>query len=272
MPMKAPGIGSIALGVALMAVPAAADDPCHERICVARYHFRGTQEGGRCQTAPAPVNRALGHYDVDAPLCPDGWHVDGDDCARDVCCYRRACDRDERYRDGYCHRGPAPFTLARSPHPATCAVGERLDLAKGHCRRLDCEQAATRPVSAGARRAAARRQQAPPPPAVAGRGDPTHGTRITGYEPGHCLDKGAPFTIRGIRFGQEQGGRSAQLGGHGIGVNVPVRSWSDTRIEATLPHEPRIQTGEWYYVGIKDARGNWISNLSKNVVVCRGLQ
>lgn len=268
-------------GAILAASPSRADDPCAQPICVRGHHYRGNQSGGRCQTEPAPVTLAMSHYLVDGPVCPAGWRVRGDDCVLVECCYRRACRRNERYRDGYCHRGPASFTLARSHSRAECERGESLDLEKGYCRRQDCRNPEVRPVSAAARRdasmAAHREELAerarggqPPPPAVAGSGENTYAARITGYEPQSCINRGARFTIRGARFGARRGSRSAALGGHGVGMALPIRSWSDTRIVATLPDDARIENRQWYYVGIKDARGNWISNISRNLTVCRG--
>jgi hypothetical protein len=95
---------------------------------------------------------------------------------------------------------------------------------------------------------------------------------ITGYKPGPCVDKGGVFTVHGARFGARQGTRTARLGGHGISVTLPVRSWSDQRIEAGLPDDPRIANSQWYYVGIQDGAGHWISNISRNITVCRGLE
>ena len=65
------------------------------------------------------------------------------------------------------------------------------------------------------------------------------------------------------------GGRRS--GGTGS-ARLPVRTWSDTRIVATVPDDARIEGGQWYYVGIQDAGGRWISNIERNITVCRGLE
>ncbi len=95
---------------------------------------------------------------------------------------------------------------------------------------------------------------------------------ITGYKmpgpKGACVPKGSRFTILGRHFGP-QAGKGVALGGHGIHVDLPVSSWSDSQIVATLPDDPRIQDGQWYYTGVeKDSHNQWLSNISKNITVC----
>jgi len=97
---------------------------------------------------------------------------------------------------------------------------------------------------------------------------------ITGYRMpgprGACVPKGAKFWILGRNFGSRSG-KGVALGGHGIHVDLPVISWAGTRILATLPNDPRIQEGQWYYTGVErtDPHGGWLSNISKNITVCR---
>ena len=95
---------------------------------------------------------------------------------------------------------------------------------------------------------------------------------ITGYRmpgpQGACVPKGGRFTILGRHFGT-QAGKGVALGGHGIHVDLPVSSWSDSQIVATLPDDPRIQERQWYYTGVeKDSHNQWLSNISKNITVC----
>jgi hypothetical protein len=141
--------------LALAGSSARADGPCSVRICVGEYHFRGGQDGGRCQSEPDFFTRAMSHYNVDGPICPAGWSVNGDNCSRVECCFRRACGRRERYRDGFCHRGPT-FLGWRSHHRASCRDGEVLQADTGLCRRVGCDDDGPRPVTAEERRAGAR--------------------------------------------------------------------------------------------------------------------
>ncbi|HKK05278.1 MAG TPA: CARDB domain-containing protein [Gammaproteobacteria bacterium] len=94
---------------------------------------------------------------------------------------------------------------------------------------------------------------------------------ITGYRhSGRCVAKGTRFTILGKHFGSHHG-KGVALGGHGIHVDLPVISWNDHQIVATLPNDGRIAGGQWYYVGVEKAdHSRWLSNISKNLTVCRG--
>jgi hypothetical protein len=89
---------------------------------------------------------------------------------------------------------------------------------------------------------------------------------ITGYKEA-CGKKGGNITILGRNFGTQEG-KEVALGGHGIHVDLKVVSWSDTTIVAQIPNDPRIQEGQWYYIGIK-ADSEWLSNISKNITICK---
>ncbi len=91
---------------------------------------------------------------------------------------------------------------------------------------------------------------------------------ITGYrEP--CGKKGGTVTILGRNFGT-QAGKGVALGGHNIHVDLTVVSWSDTLIVATIPSDPQIEAGQWYYIGVEKAGCTaWLSNLSKNITICK---
>ncbi len=89
--------------------------------------------------------------------------------------------------------------------------------------------------------------------------------------PRPCVDRGGTVTIYGSHFGPEQGTRLVELGGHGIGVLLRVRSWSDTRITAIVPNARRIEYGQWYYIGLQDQDRHWISNISRTINICRQL-
>lgn len=123
-----------------------------------------------------------------------------------------------------------------------------------------------------AARDAAVAQNAPPPPARRAEAQAGQLAVITGFEPQHCVDRGSVVTIRGALFGARQGERRAVLGGHGISVVLPVRMWSDRRIEVVVPDVERLQDGQWYYIGLQDGRHHWITNISKTITLCRGLE
>jgi hypothetical protein len=111
----------------------------------------------------------------------------------------------------------------------------------------------------------------PPPPARRAGGERTFAAVITGMAPGHCIDRGGVVSIHGARFGERQGEREAVLGGHGISVTLPVRLWSDQRIEVIVPDDRRLEDSQWYYIGLQDGGRQWISNISKTITLCRGL-
>jgi hypothetical protein len=277
------------LWVMIAARPVSADDPCVRPICRSGYHF----EHGRCETPRDPLTGAMSHYDPEPPLCPDGWRVEGRNCLKIICCERQACDDDERYREGYCHSGPTFFGW-RAHHRATCDEGWALNEATGICHLVDCPGRQPPPpaVAAGPddgpppdnRR---RREQPPPPAVAAGPDDPPPKPRpdrpappppvvnpaeVTRLLPSPCVDRGGTVTIEGGGFGREQGERRAVLGGHGISVTLRITVWSDERISAVVPDDERIDYGQWYYIGIQNADGNWISNLSATITICRGLE
>ena len=90
--------------------------------------------------------------------------------------------------------------------------------------------------------------------------------------PQPCVDRGGTVTIYGWGFGREQGTRVVQLGGHGIGVLLRVRTWSDTKITAVISDVSKIQFGQWYYIGLQNQDRNWISNISRTINICRQLE
>jgi len=89
---------------------------------------------------------------------------------------------------------------------------------------------------------------------------------ITGYKEA-CGKKGSNITILGKNFGTQEG-KGVALGGHGIHVDLKVISWSDATIVAQIPNDPRIQEGQWYYIGIRED-GKWLSNIDKNITICK---
>lgn len=90
--------------------------------------------------------------------------------------------------------------------------------------------------------------------------------------PKPCVDRGGIVAVYGYNFGRKQGTKVVELGGHGIGVLLRVRSWSDTKITAEIPDNPQIQFGQWYYIGLQDENRYWISNISQTINICRQLE
>jgi hypothetical protein len=90
--------------------------------------------------------------------------------------------------------------------------------------------------------------------------------------PNSCVDIGGVVRVRGARFGAARGDRQLVLGGHGISVFLRVTSWSNTLITAIIPNDPRIQRGQWYYIGIQNAATHWLSNIDETFTVCSQLE
>ncbi|HEX5635900.1 MAG TPA: hypothetical protein VFY78_02340, partial [Gammaproteobacteria bacterium] len=89
---------------------------------------------------------------------------------------------------------------------------------------------------------------------------------ISGYAQTSCINTGGSVTILGSNFGSQ---KSANLGGSGINVPLSINSWSSNQIMATIPSNPSIKAGQWYYIGISDPKtGNWLSNIDKNITIC----
>lgn len=238
--MRRLGCVGIALGLLLWALPAGAEE-CRKKICKGDYRFDGTY----CRSESGLNWRS--HYKPDAPLCPVGWEVTGGDCVKKVCCEKSVCKPDDRYRDGYCWSGPSGIGGYRSHTEARCEPGWELDRVKGVCRNPVCKLTA--------------------PGLVA---QPWAPFRITGFEGGGaCVRKGAHVTILGNGFGDAPGPNTVEIGGHGVNLPAPVVSWSPHRIVVTVPNDARLAAGEWYYAGLKNDRGNWISNIDKTFTICR---
>jgi hypothetical protein len=108
----------------------------------------------------------------------------------------------------------------------------------------------------------------PLPPKMAGNGvEPV--VRKLGPTP--CVDRGGIAYVYGYNFGPRQGSRVVELGGHGIGILLQVRSWSNNLITAVVPNDARIQRGQWYYIGLQDENRLWLSNISRTINICGGL-
>ncbi|MEJ2593335.1 MAG: S8 family serine peptidase [Candidatus Thiodiazotropha sp.] len=91
---------------------------------------------------------------------------------------------------------------------------------------------------------------------------------ITGFNPIGCYVKGARFNILGRGFGGVQGTRTAALRGKGLSLALIIDGWSDSRIRARIPDDPRLVAGQWYSVGIAADQGQWLSKLDHNLQLC----
>ena len=224
----------------LYSLPAGAEE-CKKGICRDDYHFDGTY----CRSRSGLNWRS--HYRPESPVCPAGWEVKGDYCEKTVCCEKPVCKADERYKDGYCWSGPSGIGGYKSHTQASCEPGWEFDPVKGICKNPAC-----RPVAAG--------------PILVQAWQPF---QITGYEGQGCVRKGGHLAILGNGFGDVQGPNSVEIGGHGVGLTAPVVSWSSQRIVVTVPNDPRLENGQWYYTGLRNDRGQWISNIDRNFTICR---
>jgi len=91
---------------------------------------------------------------------------------------------------------------------------------------------------------------------------------ISGYSPTGCVQVGGQVSILGQHFGSASG-KAVALGGHGIHVDLTVVSWTDTKIVATIPKDPRIELSQSYYIGVeKSGHAGWLSNIDKNITTC----
>ncbi|HEV8369729.1 MAG TPA: hypothetical protein VGQ39_17365 [Pyrinomonadaceae bacterium] len=95
---------------------------------------------------------------------------------------------------------------------------------------------------------------------------------VSGLFPRPCVDRGGQVTIQGSGFGEAQGSRVVELGGHGIGRLLRVTSWSGKQITAIVPNDRRIEFGQWYYIGLQEQDRHWISNISRTINICRRLE
>ena len=95
---------------------------------------------------------------------------------------------------------------------------------------------------------------------------------IDHFRPTPCVERGAEVSIYGSGFGRRQGGRYVVLGGHGISAVLRVSDWREGRITARVENYRRIERGQWYYIGLQNENHQWISNISRTITICRGLE
>lgn len=95
---------------------------------------------------------------------------------------------------------------------------------------------------------------------------------IDHFRPTPCVELGSSVNIYGAGFGPRQTGRYVVLGGHGISAVLRVTAWREGRITALVPNYRRIRQGQWYYIGLQNEDHQWISNISRTITICRGLE
>lgn len=234
-------LAGVVMSIALSAIPAdrviSAQAPnCERPACKSGDKY--SRRNHRCESVSGLNWRS--HYPAS---CPAAYHVDEARgvCVRDDgCCRKRACRMGFMFRDGKCYSRPGD---PRHPEPyvPTCGTGWELN-ASGMCETAGCDSGSR---SQGA------------------------GPQIDRLGPTPCVDRGGTAIVYGSGFGGEQGDRVVELGGHGIGIFLSVSSWSDTEIHVVVPNDNRIQFGQWYYIGLQNAEHHWITNISRNITICR---
>lgn len=83
-----------------------------------------------------------------------------------------------------------------------------------------------------------------------------------------CVSPGDRLSIRGRNLGPAAG-RQLVLRDPNASVALPVSSWTNRSIRATVPRSPQLLPGKWYVLGLQEARtGNWLSGQGRPVQVC----
>ena len=237
-------LAAVVLSVALYAISvdrvgSAQAPTCERRAC--RSGDKYSRRNHRCESGP----NWLGYRSHYAASCPDGFNLDeakGVCVKPGECCDKPACKPGFRMNNGRCERGPTGFGGYMSHYSPECEAGWDLIASQGICRKRDCGGGSE---SQGA------------------------GPQIDRLGPTPCVDRGGTAIIYGSGFGGEQGDRVVELGGHGIGIFLQVTSWTDTEIHVVVPNDNRIQFSQWYYIGLQNADHHWISNISRNITICR---
>lgn len=239
--MKKVMVGLLAFGMSMFIYAMASSDvgsaqvpSCERSACRAGDKY--SRRNHRCESTSGPNYKS--HYEAS---CPAGYNLDE---ARGVCvwpgecCQKAACRSGYRFRNGRCESSTMGY---RSHYYPQCDAG--WDLTGGMCRKHECGGGEEKPQGTG--------------------------PQIDRLGPTPCVDRGGAATIYGSGFGAAQGDRVVELGGHGIGIFLQVLSWSDTEIRVVIPNDNRIQFGQWYYIGLQNAEHHWITNISRNITICR---
>lgn len=223
---------------------------CETPVCRQGYRLTRYRERLVCHTGSGLEPQSF--YYAPDPICPSDADLRGQNCVRRVCCEKPMCPTDARYENGRCLRGraPGPILILR----VTCDAGWDLDRPTGLCKRRDCGAVISVPDL---------------PIAVPAPAPVRPGPFVAGFQPQGCVRKTSSVMILGREFGSPTG-KGVALGGHGIHVDLVVTTWGETQIKVTLPNDPRIQEGQWYYIGVEKAGHTaWLSNIDKTITVCR---
>jgi len=88
----------------------------------------------------------------------------------------------------------------------------------------------------------------------------------------NCVSPGGFFVIKGNTFGNSAGGRTIELGGNGVSVNLSIQSWNNRAIRVQLPRAARLRYHKNYWVRILAPRvagsARTLSNLKRGIVLC----
>jgi hypothetical protein len=102
------------------------------------------------------------------------------------------------------------------------------------------------------------------PPAAGQQAQPT----IVGIGVVGCVNVGDRVTVRGSGFGRA-GGKALVLRDPNTSVELPVTNWTDRSILATVPKHRSLVAGNWYVLGIQEARsGQWLSGQGRPLQLC----
>ncbi len=83
-----------------------------------------------------------------------------------------------------------------------------------------------------------------------------------------CVDFGATLKVRGRNLGRAAG-RLLVIRDPNVSVALPVSSWNNRMIRATVPKSKKLERGKWYVLGIQEARtGNWLSGQGRPLQIC----
>ena len=83
-----------------------------------------------------------------------------------------------------------------------------------------------------------------------------------------CVAPGERLRVRGRHFGTA-GGLQLVLRDPNTVVPLPVSSWNDRLIAATVPQKSALQPGKWYVLGIQHAQsGTWLSGQGRPLQIC----
>ena len=92
--------------------------------------------------------------------------------------------------------------------------------------------------------------------------------RILGVGVMGCIEPGDRISVKGSNFGRA-GGKALVLKDSSVRVELPISSWSERSIVATVPRASRLAPGSWYQLGIEEKRsGKWTSAQRRPLQIC----